>query len=250
MESQAVYRLGAHQSKCTQKNPSDRYQTVKELRYDLAHYKDLEIQAQRSYRRRLRIFGAAAACSVLCAAAGTALAVEAAGKQEEAYQNLVQMAAISTDSVEACSLYLEAVSVDDQRQEAYHGFYERAIEDGVFSEKEEELFLRLGISKNRHLQNFRKKNAQHMRTSAMRWAMHTGIITSTRKTAKCGLSAGFRQHRNIIGQTARRRWSTEGADCMWSWGLFTSLYSHPRLTDRCGDVWEVLAQSGRTQGIK
>ena len=146
--------------KCTQKNPSDRYQTVKELRYDLAHYKDLEIQAQRSYRRRLRIFGAAAACSVLCAAAGTALAVEAAGKQEEAYQNLVQMAAISTDSVEACSLYLEAVSVDDQRQEAYHGFYERAIEDGVFSEKEEELFLRLGISKNRHLQNFRKKNAQ------------------------------------------------------------------------------------------
>ena len=146
--------------KCTQKNPSDRYQTVKELRYDLAHYKDLEIQAQRSYRRRLRIFGAAAACSVLCAAAGTALAVEAAGKQEEAYQNLVQMAAISTDSVEACSLYLEAVSVDDLRQEAYHGFYERAIEDGVFSEKEEELFLRLGISKNRHLQNFRKKNAQ------------------------------------------------------------------------------------------
>ncbi len=53
--------------KCTQKNPSDRYQTVRELRYDIMHYKDLEVQAQRSYRRRLKIFGASAACSLLCA---------------------------------------------------------------------------------------------------------------------------------------------------------------------------------------
>lgn len=144
--------------KCTQKNPSDRYQTVRELRYDIMHYKDLEVQAQRSYRRRLKIFGASAACSLLCAAAGIALSAAAAQKQEEAYQNYVHMAGIAVDSVEACSLYLEAVSIDDKRQEAYHGFYERAIEDGVFSEKEEELFLRLGISKNRNLQNFRKKN--------------------------------------------------------------------------------------------
>ncbi len=36
--------------KCTQKNPQDRYQTVAQLRFDLEHYTDLELQAQRRYR--------------------------------------------------------------------------------------------------------------------------------------------------------------------------------------------------------
>ena len=53
--------------KCTQKNPSDRYQTVKELRYDLAHYKDLENKRRHTrilcrWRRFPRILSRHAAC--------------------------------------------------------------------------------------------------------------------------------------------------------------------------------------------
>lgn len=145
--------------KCTQKNPEDRYQTVRELRYDLEHYKDLEVQAQRRYRARLRLFGAIAGLSLTCAVTGMGFSMAADRKQGSEYQNLIHMAEISSDSVDACRLYLDAAAVDEGREDAYHGFYRRAVEDGVFSDAEEELFLKLNISTHRYLQNFQKKNA-------------------------------------------------------------------------------------------
>lgn len=145
--------------KCTQKNPADRYQTVKELRYDLEHYKDLEIQAQRRYRSRLRLFGAVIGLSFACMVSGMGFAVAADRKQGSEYEDLMHLAEISADSVEACALYLDAIAVDEGRPEAYHGFYVKAVEDGVFSDAEEELFLRLNISAHKYLQNFQKKNA-------------------------------------------------------------------------------------------
>lgn len=145
--------------KCTQKNPEDRYQTVRELRYDLEHYKDLEIQAQRRYRSRLRLFGAVIGLSAICMVSGTGFSVAAGRKQGSEYQDLMRLAETAADSVEACALYLDAVAIDESRQEAYHGFYVKVVEDGVFSDAEEELFLRLNISTHKYLQNFHKKNA-------------------------------------------------------------------------------------------
>lgn len=144
--------------KCTQKNPQDRYQTVKELRYALAHYTDLEVQAQRKYRGRLRTFGIMMVLSLICAAGGAGFSAAADRKQGSEYQQLMRMAEMASDTQEACRLYLAAAAIDEGRQEAYHGFYKRVIEDGVFSDEEEALFLRLGISTDRHLQSFQKKN--------------------------------------------------------------------------------------------
>lgn len=144
--------------RCTQKNPKNRYQTVRALRYDLEHYTDLEVQAQRRYRNRLKLFGTVAGLSLLCAVNGMGLSIAAGRKQGNEYQELMHMAEISPDSVEACRLYLAAVEIDEGRQDAYHGFYARAVEDGVFSNEEEAVFLKLGISEGRYLQNFQKKN--------------------------------------------------------------------------------------------
>lgn len=144
--------------RCTQKNPEDRYQTVKELRYDLEHYKDLEVQSQRRYRGRLRLFCTVVMLSLACAIGGLGFSTAAERKQGDEYQNLIHMAEISSDSVEACKLYLDAAVIDDARPDAYHGFYVRAVEDGVFSDAEEEPFLKLSISTRRYLQNFQKKN--------------------------------------------------------------------------------------------
>lgn len=145
--------------KCTQKNPNDRYQNVKELQYDLEHYTDLEIQAQRKYHNRLKLFGAAAGISLICAVIGMGFSVAAGRKQGNEYQELIRMAEIASDSVTACRLYLGAAAIDESRREAYHGFYTRAVEDGVFSDEEEAVFLQLGINTHQYLQNFQKKNA-------------------------------------------------------------------------------------------
>ena len=53
---------------------------------------------------------------------GTALSVEAGRKLENVYDNLMHMAEISSDSVEACRLYFDAVAIDESRQDAYHAF--------------------------------------------------------------------------------------------------------------------------------
>lgn len=145
--------------KCTQKNPNDRYQNVKELQYDLEHYTDLEIQAQRKYHNRLKLFGAATGISLICAVSGMGFSVAAGRKQGNEYQELIRMAEIASDSVTACRLYLGAAAIDESRREAYHGFYTRAVEDGVFSDEEEAVFLQLGINTHQYLQNFQKKNA-------------------------------------------------------------------------------------------
>ncbi len=144
--------------KCTQKNPQDRYQTVAQLRFDLEHYTDLELQAQRRYRGRLRLFGAAVGASLVCAVTGFGFTAAAGRKQGSEYQQLMHMAEISSDALEACRLYLDAAAVDEGRSDAYSGFYRRMLEDGVFSDEEEALFLKLGISTQRYLQNFQKKN--------------------------------------------------------------------------------------------
>ncbi len=144
--------------RCTQKDPKDRYQTALELRYDLEHYTDLELEAQQKYRARLRVFGAVAAVSLLCAAGGLGFSTEAGRKQGDEYLQRMHMAEISTDPAEACRLYLDAAAVDAGRQEAYHGFYKKAVEDGVFSEEEEALFLKFDISAQRYLQDFQKKD--------------------------------------------------------------------------------------------
>lgn len=144
--------------KCTQKNPEDRYQTVRELQYELEHYHDLELQAQRRYRYHLGMFVAMTVLTFVCALGSMGFQAAAGSMKEDTYQELLDMAEINTDSIDACKLCMEAVAVDETRAEAYHKFYTRAIENGIFSDEEEELLLKLSISTHKYLQNFQENN--------------------------------------------------------------------------------------------
>ena len=144
--------------KCTQKNPDDRYQSAEELMYALEHYHDYETQIQRKYRWRMGTFMAVTSLAVLCAIGGWRMQAKAVARQDDNYRASIGMAQRMTSAEEAIAFYMEAIRIDATREDAYHGYYNTIIEDGTFSDAEEEALLHLNISADRILQRFAQKN--------------------------------------------------------------------------------------------
>ena len=144
--------------KCTQKNPDERFQDACSLRYALEHYHDFETQVRCRYRRQLRMFLSAAVLSVMCALAGRGFGVAAAAQRSDAYRTVLEAARYTTNSATAVERYMEAVGIDAAREQAYHGYYNTVIEDGCFTDAEEEALLHLTMSRDKPLQCFAEKN--------------------------------------------------------------------------------------------
>lgn len=144
--------------KCTQKNPKDRYQSVKELKYDLMHYHELETQNQKRYRRRIFLFGLSMFMSVLCAIISLGANTIAGSKKNTEYENVLERASYNTDNKEAIQLYMDAIKIDPSKAEAYHYFYDKIIEDGVFDDYEEDELLHLSASTEMYLKDFEQIN--------------------------------------------------------------------------------------------
>lgn len=144
--------------KCTQKNPKDRYQSVKELKYDLMHYHELETQNQKRYRRRILLFGLSVFMSVLCTAISIGANNIAGNKKNTEYENVLERASYNTDNKEAIQLYMDAIKIDSSKSEAYHYFYDKIIEDGIFDDYEEDVLLHLSASTDMYLKDFEQIN--------------------------------------------------------------------------------------------
>jgi serine/threonine-protein kinase len=144
--------------KCICKNPADRYQSVNELRDELEHYHDLETKVQKIYRKRVAVFAVTILLAVGAAALGAGFMVAADKTKSSEYEDILDIANITGNPYEACKLYMDAVAVDSSRAEAYHMFYKKVIEDGIFDDNEEELFVNLSVGTRKYLQNFQNKN--------------------------------------------------------------------------------------------
>ena len=76
-------------AKCTSKDPKSRYQSVQEVRYALEHYRDLDLDSIRRYRRNLRILLAAGGMTVmLFGASGVSYAAADHMQKDEYAYNL------------------------------------------------------------------------------------------------------------------------------------------------------------------
>lgn len=140
--------------KCTRKNPADRYQSASELMYALKHYRDLETETQLKCRRRLGRFAAALFLCLVSAVFAIGLRVAASEKIRDEYTTLIEMAGRTTGMVDAGDLYMEAIGLDAARSDAYHAYYNRVVEDGVFDADEEEILLRINMSAKEYLKVF------------------------------------------------------------------------------------------------
>lgn len=144
--------------KCTQKNPDDRYSSAGELMYALEHYRDFETARVKDYKKRLAVFLLLLTAAVLSLVTALSLYAGSLGKKKKNYEYMIDNAGKMTHSQDAGNLYIEAINIDGSRAEAYHAFYELIVEDGSFTEAEEDELLRLNASAKRYLQEFASKN--------------------------------------------------------------------------------------------
>ncbi len=144
--------------KCTRKNPADRYQSASELMYALKHYRDLETKTQIQCKKRLGGFAAALFLCFVCAVCGAGFRAAANEKIRDDYMTLVAAAGRTADTLDACGLYMEAIALDPAQGDAYHAYYDRVVDDGIFDTDEEEFLIKMNMSAKEYLKVFESQN--------------------------------------------------------------------------------------------
>lgn len=140
--------------KCTRKNPQDRYQSADELMYALEHYRDLDNETQLLSKKRITWFAAAVLVSIISGICGMGFHAAAQEKLNDEYMTLIETAGRTTDINDAGELYIEAIELAPARSDAYHAYYDRIVEDGIFDADEEELLIRINMSAKEYLRAF------------------------------------------------------------------------------------------------
>lgn len=137
--------------KCTRKNPEDRYQSAGELMYALEHYHDFEAETQLKCRKRIIQFAAALFLCIASSVCGAGFRAAANEKICDDYMALIEEAGRTADTIAAGALYMKAIELDAGCADAYHAFYNRAVEDGVFNVDEEELLIKINMNTKEYL---------------------------------------------------------------------------------------------------
>lgn len=145
-------------AKCTSKDPKSRYQSVQEVRYALEHYRDLDLDSIRRYRRNLRILLAAGGMTVmLFGASGVSYAaVDHMQKDEYAYN--LEAGRRSPNKQDSIAFYQKAIQTDCAGEEAYDQLLTLFTQDGVLDEQEEKVLLQLAISVDKYLERYKMQN--------------------------------------------------------------------------------------------
>ncbi len=147
-------------SKCTQREPENRYQSCAELMYALEHYDEIDDRYRKKQKKKLIAFGTAV---TLGAAAGITAATAyhgARGVLSENYDYLIRQADDATLSQEEKQeLYKEAIQTDDTRTEAYLNLVEMYLdsdqdeETGSFTREESSQITQLKAGLNSKNEN-------------------------------------------------------------------------------------------------
>lgn len=145
-------------AKCTSKDPKSRYQSVQEVRYALEHYRDLDLDSIRRYRRNLRILLAAGGMTVMLFGASGVSYAAADHMQKDEYAYNLEAGRRSPNKQDSIAFYQKAIQTDCAGEEAYDQLLTLFTQDGVLDEQEEKVLLQLSISVNKYLERYKMQN--------------------------------------------------------------------------------------------
>ncbi len=128
--------------KCTAMEPKERYQNCGELMYDLEHPNLVTRDFKRKQKRRLTLFLAAAALTLLTLVSGLACRALASNLYQNQYDTLVSVVS-STSFEEKISAYKNAIEIYPYEPEAYMRMLEAYENEGTFGPEESSEFLAL-----------------------------------------------------------------------------------------------------------
>jgi serine/threonine-protein kinase len=146
--------------KCTQKNPEDRYQSAQDLMDALLCYKDLDAPKLRQYKKTVTLFAAVIIMAFMCLGTSIGTYSYAKSNQRQEYEYLIDVAAKAGNEQDRKDYYLKAIDTDSTRIEAYEDLIDMFLEDGIFSEEEEETLLDIKVSTKKYLQNLEQSDAK------------------------------------------------------------------------------------------
>ena len=145
-------------AKCTSKDPKSRYQSVQEVRYALEHYRDLDLDSIRRYRRNLRILLAAGVMTVMLFGASGVSYAAADHMQKDEYAYNLEAGRRSPNKQDSIAFYQKAIQTDCAGEEAYDQLLTLFTQDGVLDEQEEKVLLQLSISVDKYLERYKMQN--------------------------------------------------------------------------------------------
>ena len=154
--------------KCTQRDPSERYQSCEELYYALEHYGELDEKYRRQQKRRAGLFAAALSLSLIFGTTALAAGNMERGLTANTYQSLMADARSGATKEEQIRLCEQAVSLEPGRADGYLELLEHVFltaENGAVSldrEEDEELRSLLGRTdaEGRTYESLLKENAE------------------------------------------------------------------------------------------
>ncbi len=129
---------------CTRENPNDRYQSCKELAFDLEHYYEWDLEFRKSRKRKRNIFltSVGVTLAAVCGCIGFRVAEQTTRRNN--YEQYVIDAQSCLDQKEQIQLYEHAISLEPENEKGYLSLLEYAfMKDQEFQENEEKELRRL-----------------------------------------------------------------------------------------------------------
>ena len=132
-------------SKCTQRNPDDRFQSCAELAYALENYEKADDEYKAKQMQKFVAFIAMLFATVVFGVSGIVTQRTAILKASDNYQEVMEEAAKTVDYDKKIELYEKGIGITDKAgdETAYVGLIRLFKEDGKFDKDEQEKLVKL-----------------------------------------------------------------------------------------------------------